>query len=209
MRGLITQDNYQREPTRYLYINGIRHSNSAAKFWPALIEEAEHVNPATDRIMIRGISAGELDTRQLFPEVWLRKDLETLLHHNLEEVMRQTAAELELTGPPSSVNVTLLSKNDQEITRAELPLDCIDADLLSFFLVWILRWSGIDESKWNNEFIEGSFHAEDRFNKREYDFSFTLHNNHLSEGLYDRTCTLPIRISHTLSSRNVSGPDHK
>lgn len=209
MSGLIARENYQRKPTRYLFINDIAYSNSAAKFWPALVDEAGFLNPAIRKIAIRGTSAGELEKQQLFPGLMHGKEMEKLLHKNLEEVMRQTAAELELTGPPPSVNVTLLSKNDQEITRTELPLDCIDADLLSFFLVWILRWSGTDESKWNNEFIEGSFHAEDRFNKREYDFSFTLHNNHLAEGLYDRTCTLPIRISHTLSSRNGSGPDHK
>lgn len=190
MRGLITQQDYRRNPTLYLFVNGIRYSNSAAKFWPALVDEAKLFYPQTYKVIVRGTSPGQLEEQQLFPEVWLKKDLEKLLRHDLEEMMRQAAAELELTGPPSSVTVGLFTENDENILLTQLPEDTMDAELLPFFLVWLLRWATVDQEKWNNEFVEGSFKADDTFNDRVYNFSFTIHNRYLAEGLYDRTCTL-------------------
>ncbi len=190
MHGLIIQKDHRKNPTRCLFVNGIRYSNSAAKFWPALVDEAILFDPATNRIVIHGTSPGKMKRQQLFPEILLKRDLEKLLHQNLEEIMKQTAAELELTGPPSSVTIGLLAENDANILNAELPLDCIDADLLPFFLAWLLHWAAVDEAKWNNEFLEGSFKAEDKCNKQVYDWSFILRNRYLAEDLYERTCTL-------------------
>ncbi len=190
MSGLITRENYRRRPTRFLFINGVAYSNSAAKFWPALMDEARFLDPAIRKIAIRGTSAGEIERRQLFPGLLHEKEMEQLLHGDLEKMMRQTAAELELTGPPPSVIIDLFTESDVNILRTELPPDTIDADLLPFFLVWLLRWAAIDEAKWNNEFLEGSFKAEDKHNNKLYNFSFILHNRSLSEKMYDRTCTL-------------------
>jgi hypothetical protein len=189
---LISERATTHSPTRHLYVGDLRYGNSAAKFWPALIEEAKQVAPSTAVIRISGACAGELDPVQLFPEVWLKEDLQSLLESDLEQVIRQTAAELELTGPPAAVRVQLIDKEDAVTTDAELPLDCIDADLMPYFLAWLLRWAGIEKEKWNREFVSGSFAAEDRENNRTYRFSFALRNRYLSEGLYTRMCDLYI-----------------
>lgn len=178
-----------RPGPKSLFVNGVRYANTAAKFWPSLIDEVREDFPDCSGIELAASTSAELGREHLFPEIAFEKDIFHLLTADMEQVMRNTLAELEILGPPTSVQIKLLSGED-ELLSGELPLECIDAEIFPFLIVWLLEWAGIPEFQWNNEFLDGDITAQDRKRHRVYRISFTLNNKHLSEGLYRRSISL-------------------
>jgi len=185
--------------TDALFINGIRYANSAAKFWPVLIDEAVATFPECDSMELSASVDHELGREHLYPEIAFEKDLLRLLARDTETEMRKIMAELEVLGPPSSVHVRLLL-GEEEALSGELPPDCVDAEIFGFLVAWPLEWAGLPEWMWNRELAEGEFTAEDRDRRRRYDISFELACRHMSEGLYRRS----MRVSYSVS---VADPD--
>lgn len=186
--------------TQWLFVRGVRYSNTAAKFWPSLIDEVREDFPDCSMIELAASTSADLGPEQLFPEIIFERDIHHLLTMDMEEVMRNTLAELEILGPPSSVQIRLLS-GEEELLSSALPLDCIDAEIFPFLIVWLLEWAGIPESQWNNEFLQGDITAEDTRRRLVYQMSFSLKNSHLSEGLYRRSISLGgVGVTPTLSS---------
>ena len=187
------------------YVRGRRHANSAAKFWAGLIDEVRQDFPLCTRVALTGIAAGALDARLLHPENALSEQLAELEHLDMREAMRAAVAELDILGPPSAVSITLRS-NTGELLHKQLPLDCVDADLLPHLLSWLLSWSGIPECLWNNDTVTGAFCADDRRRGRHYAVTFRLAGRHLSEGLYERRIELEPAVTRLRAGRTPA-PD--
>ena len=193
MAGLISERSdslaSDKPGTTSLFINGICYTNSAAKFWPSLIDEVRNDFPDCSLIELNAPFAGNLIREHLYPEMALEKNLHRLLSVDFQDALRDALAELEILGPPSSVQVRLLSGHKEVLSRG-LPLACVDADILPYLAVWLLEWGGVPVSSWNREFLDGDILAEDRKSRFLYRFSFTLTNHHLSEGLYQRALSI-------------------
>ena len=172
-----------------LFVGGVRYANSAAKFWPALIDEVQERFPLCTHIELDTSTEGPLCRDQLFPLLELENDIERLLGADLDELLRQTIAQLELTGPPVAVSIRLRER-ETELLQQELPPDCVDAEVFPFLVGWMLEWSGVNDGEWNQEIVDGAFTAQDRGRGMEYRVSFHLANRHLSEGLYRRSLSL-------------------
>jgi hypothetical protein len=110
----------------------------------------------------------------------------------LRTAFRDTIAQLELLGPPSPIRVHL-SSGGREMGSMDLPLDCADADLLPYLLVWLLEWAAISEYAWNRESVGGEMVATDSRRGYVYAIRFDLQNRHLSEGLFDRQLSVRFR----------------
>ena len=175
---------------RSLVIRGMSFTNSAAKFWSALVEELALDYPAGEALVLDTLTDIILDRELLFPENSLQHELDkhqSLL--NIEDALRETLSQFDLIGPPSSVHVRLLA-GGHEIKTCDLPLDCVYAEIFPSLLVWLLEWSEIPHCLWNNDSLTGDFNARDRHRTIHYRLQFDLVNKHVSEGLYQRTLTL-------------------
>jgi len=168
-----------------LFVEGVRYANTAAKFWPTLVDEVQEDFPDCTVIEISASLGEDLARKHLFPELAFERELKRLLTSDIHQVMQDVVAEIEILGPPAAVSVRLLC-GEREILSRDLPLDCIDAEILPYVLVWLLEWARIPESCWNDETVGGSITAEDRKRHLVYDVLFTLTSRHLSEGLYRR-----------------------
>ena len=169
-----------------LLIGGERYVNSAAKFWASLIDEIGEDFPLCSSAELSALVPGPLNRDHLFPETTFKEDLSRLLTADFETEMRNALAEMAVLGPPASIQVRLL-EGDAEIFSGEIPTDCADADILPFFVTWLLRWAEIPESEWNDDEVTGHVAAEDPKRAMDYSIPFTLTNRHLSEGLWQRT----------------------
>jgi hypothetical protein len=171
-----------------LFINKVRYGNAAAKFWSSLIDEVLEDFPQCSMIELSGLSSVRLEHDLLYPQRALEKDLNRLVLTDMEAMMKETIAELEILGPPSAVNIRL-GKGSEELYAGNLSIDCVDADIFPYLIVWPLAWAGIPEATWNKERLEGDFTAEDRTRHLTYAIPFALSINHVSEGLYRRVFT--------------------
>jgi hypothetical protein len=184
----------KRGPTcAALHIGDVRYANSAAKFWPALIEEALHHRPDCVALELAATCSGALSADRLHPERELQKSIEELANADLHEIIRNTISELELTGPPGPVELRIVGPAGEE-TSLCLPLDVVDAELMPYLLGWLLEWAGIAEGEWNAERIAGSFAARDARRRLGYEFAFSVINRHLAEGLYRRALRLHAKV---------------
>jgi hypothetical protein len=182
-----------------VFINGVRYTSSAAKFWCGLTDEAHEDYPECTEIVLTATTPDSLTPDTLFPETALEKDFSRLLAADIDAEMRNTIAELEIVGPPSPVSIRMF-KDDREILSRELPLDMVDSEIFCYLIVWPLKWAGIAESQWNNEFVEGNILAEDRKRKLAYSLKFMLTKRHLSEGLYRRSIHLKYSVTKQAAS---------
>lgn len=170
----------------FLMIGGERYGNSAAKFWSSLIDEICEDFPHCSSAELSAPVPGLLNRGHLFPEGALQNDLGRLLTADFEAEMESALAEISLLGPPSSIRVRLLD-DEGEVFSGEIPADCADADILPFFVTWLLEWAEVPESAWNDSEVAGCVKAEDIKRAVSYSIPFTLTNRHLSEGLWQRT----------------------
>ena len=172
-----------------MFVNGVRYTNTAAKFWPNLIDEARQRASDCDRIELRTCTDEPFSPEMLYPGRSLQKGLDRLLEIDLATAMQETLAELEILGPPPFVEVRLLSGNTERLVWRTMP-DSVNGEIFPFLVVWLFQWSGLHHTTWNNEFVHGEMVAEDRTREVLYKLDFALHSVHLSEGLYRRTLSL-------------------
>jgi hypothetical protein len=174
----------------------VRYANSAAKFWLSLIEEVRHDFPQCSAFEVEGSTAGLLSPEQLHPELEFERDIQRLWHASMEEMLRETMAQIELMGPPGTVRIRLLA-DEAELLARELPTECVDTEIFPYLVVWLLQWSGVSALGWNEAKVEGRFTAVDRVRERMYQVSLVLSNEHLCEGLFRRR----LRLTPSVSSR--------
>jgi hypothetical protein len=169
-----------------IFVNGARYANAAAKFWSSLIDEVSEDFPKCSSIELSASSSGALEHDLLFPQRALEKDLDHLVFADVEAMMKETIAEIEILGPPAPVQIRLLAGQD-EIYSGSLPLDCVDAEIFPYLVVWPLSWAEIPDGAWNNESVSGEIEAQDRRRHIVYKMFFILTTTHLSEGLFRRS----------------------
>ena len=174
---------------RALYIGGETYDNTASKFWSSLIDEAMADYPGCDAITLATTGSVALVGDLLFPVNELQRELDKAQHIDLEEAIRQAVEDIALFGRPAAVRATLFVGNDTVRTR-ELPRECVDAQVFSYLVAWLLQWSDIPEAKWNDEWLSGRIDAGDPVRKLSYRIATAYHNKHLSEGLFSRSLTV-------------------
>jgi len=142
---------------KLLSVRGRQFQNSAAKFWSALVDELMTDHADCRHIVLEAVNEGRLDPELLFPEVGLERELNFLSNNadNINEVWRKALADFELYGPPGSVGMRIYSHSGEQ-ARLTLPMDCVDAEIFLYLLAWLLEWSDLPLSSWNEPKIKGS-----------------------------------------------------
>jgi len=175
-----------------MHVDGVPSTNSAAKFWPSLVDEVCGECPGCTRMELSAAATGLLKFEDLFPAWSLQQDLDELKDTDIRQAMARTLAELELLGGPSSVTLRLMT-DDAELLLTELPQDCLDAETFPFLLVWLLEWAGIHHSRWNDDCVTGELSMVNLERRLQYELAFEMRREHLSEGLYRRTIAIRFR----------------
>jgi hypothetical protein len=193
MAGLLDLGNKDNAPeeerptTSALFVKGTRFDNTAAKFWPGLVDEVFEKFPFRPAIELSALSSDDLARRHLFPELDMQRDMDRMIEKG--ETLEDVLAELDITGPPAPVRLRLLRAGKVVFEQA-LPEDCLDAETFPCLLVWLLEWSGVPDTEWNTPRQKGVFRGDDRQRHRSYAISYTIVTNHVKEGLLQRTVTL-------------------
>lgn len=183
-----------------IFVRGVPFDNAAAKFWSTLLDELVELFPACNEISIEADCGGLLNPELLNPEKSLQAEAEQLKNADARRLFNEIVAALEVIGPPCPVRIVLRG-GGIELEARDLPVDCIDAEIVPFLLVWLLEWGSLVEYAWNNERVAGEFQAEDRARNLEYSFAFALQSRHLSEGLFHRRLDLRFARSALAASR--------
>ncbi len=179
-----------------LLIGGQLFTNSAAKFWSALLDELHSDFKESDGIVLETLSDTILSRELLFPQALLQREIDACapiedVRRSLEEALE----EMELTGPPDSVRADVLA-GDAVLKRCVLPFDCIDAEVFAFLLAWLLEWAEVPEALWNSDRVNGGFTARDRERGLLYDMRAALVFEHVSEGLFRRI----LKVNYVISA---------
>ncbi len=171
-----------------IVVHGVRFVNSAAKFWPSLIDELLADYPVCDAIEFTMLTDYVLERDLLFPANALQHELDRRQgRKDFREAIREALSQFDMLGPPGAVHARLLA-GSRLIAERDLPLDCVDADIFPCLLVWLLEWTEIPQDRWNDPEVNGAFCGHDR--ETSYCLQFSLHSEHLSEGLFRRILTL-------------------
>jgi len=174
---------------RSLYVGGETYENTAAKFWSSLIDEVLQDYRGCDVATLSSAGSVLLSGDILFPVNELQRELDKPGDISLEDAIRQAVEEISLFGPPTAVSVSLFSGKEVIKTR-QLPRECADTHVFNYLVAWLLHWSLIPETKWNDELLSGKIKARDAERKLDYGMSIAFCNRHLSEGLYQRSVTV-------------------
>ena len=102
MCALLKKEDISKPPecrpmTESLMIAGKSYRNSAAKFWPSLLDEILADFSSCSRIEFNALTSGELEWRHLYPQLALRNQGH-LEASTIREEMNNAIAELELFG---------------------------------------------------------------------------------------------------------------
>ena len=177
-------------PATHWQVGGKRFTSSAARFWPALLDEIATDFPACAEIRLRATDDQPLHRAQLSPANSLERALERLEYEDSRAAMQEALLELDAAGPPQPISLELRSAAGDSLLCRNLPGDCVDTEIFPFLLVWLLTWAEIPADQWNREFVAGSFIARDPVRGFRYPLELELQNRHLSEGLFERRLTL-------------------
>jgi hypothetical protein len=182
----------RRHGAEVWHVHGKPYRHSAAKFWSSLLDEIAEDFPTCDRLVLESCDGAVFRADLLFPELDLEEAARAAAGRSLADCLRSVALEMEVCGYPSAVAIRLFAR-DAEILARDLPLDCVDGDLLPHLAVWLLEWAGLPETSWNDPVLAGFVAARDRRRGRAYAFDFELLNQPLHEGLMRRRLTLILR----------------
>jgi hypothetical protein len=185
------QERPESLPPGSLVVAGQRYTNSAAKFWAGLLLDALVRDPDCNLIELASWLTRPLTRTYLYPDRLLSKGLDLDEGFSLRKVIADAVAEMDLLGPPASVQIRLLAPGRVILNWEPLPA-FVDAELFPFLLVWLLEWGQVPEAVWNSERITGSLSASDRRFRWTYDIAFTLQSRHESEGLHRLTLSLHV-----------------
>jgi hypothetical protein len=175
-------------------VGGVRFANTAAKFWPALVDEVRCHFPDCTRIELSASTACRFSRALLFPEVGLAKALRRLDGVDVPSEIRNTLAEMRVLGPPSPVTIRLGSAHGPVHPPLVLA-DVVDSDLFPYLAVWMLEWAGIAPGQWGRERIAGTVSLDARSPARIYAFDVELRRTHLAEGLYRYDMALAFSVT--------------
>jgi hypothetical protein len=173
-------------PVKSITVDGVEYANAAAKFWPNLIEELRRDFPSCSTVELSSLISSKFHEDVMYPERSLERDMKDLAHLTLDDVIRETLAEIQLMGEPPRVHARLL-EGDDVLYKNELPPESVDADIFLYLLAWLLHWAGVDSSRWNRDQVGGALTAHDKSRGMTYRISFVLLSEHVKEGLLRKT----------------------
>ncbi len=183
LRTLADDQNTGRAPVQTLCVRGVPYANSAARFWLALLREVRADYPRCDAMALTALMDGPLQPELLFPTLALEREIQRAAAAGRHDTLAAIIAECELLGLPGGVQLELRA-GAEEITRRELPRDCVDAEIFAYLLAWLLDWAEIPDAQWNAEHVSGAISA--AAGETAMALRLDLSNTHLSEGLYRR-----------------------
>ena len=191
---------------KVLSVRGRRFNNSAAKFWSALIDELSEEYAGCQSITLEALNEGHLDPELLFPEIELESDLNQgdLSLAGISEAWQEALADLELYGLPGSVGMCIHYHSGSPV-RLTLPMDCVDAEIFLYLLSWLVEWSELPLSSWNEPEIKGAFSAADSARRLKYLFDFMIEHKPLSEGLF--SWRLDLKFARSNISEHLTAKD--
>jgi hypothetical protein len=178
-------------PRLGLLIDGNWYANSAAKYWPWLVDRQLAEAPQAALIELTAPATDPLRPSMLYPEQALQRELEKALRGDAVQSWEDTLAELDLVGGPSPVQLRVLGEGARTVFF-EGTSDTMDSETFPCLVVWLLQWADIPASLWNKAAVAGRVNAMDPVRHGEYRFRFSLTNRHLSEGLYQRCLRLDV-----------------
>jgi len=165
------------------------YRNTAAKFWSHLVDEILADFPACDRTVLQAPTDRLLDDEMLDPVKALQRQLERNASVDTRAGLAETLAELAILGEPGPVTISLHAGDTQIATR-QLPLDCLNADILPVLAVWLLHWAEVPAFLWNNERVAAQLVAQDAGRHYTYELDAAVGRRELSEGL----CMLSVEL---------------
>ncbi|MEI6809249.1 MAG: hypothetical protein WCN95_11065 [bacterium] len=174
---------------RILWVDGESYDNTASKFWSGLIDEVIEDYPGCDTIVLAATGSTQLERDILFPVNELQREIDKDEFIDLEDAIRQAVEEVDMFGHPAAVKVTLFEGKETVLTR-DLSREYIDSNVFSYLLAWLLQWSNVPASKWQDELLSGRIYADDPARNVTYGITLAFCNKHLSEGLYNRSVTV-------------------
>ena len=177
----------QRPPAR-IVIGGALCTNTAGRFWVTLLHEIHWSFPGYGGLELRAACSGPLSAAVLDPAASLAREMERLRTQDVKVLLYDTIAQLAIDGPPPPVRARIAADGKPTVSR-DIPPDCLDAELFRYVLAWLLKWAGITHHLWDAERLYGGFAAADGA-RRVYTVRFDVRNQHVSEGLYQRTVAL-------------------
>ena len=167
-----------------MLIGGEWFRNSAAKFWPWLKEKTRAEYPDARAVELTALCGDRLTRRMLDPAQSLQDTIDRVMAGAPMPSLEDTLAELEMIGGPAPVRVRVLGEG--ETVLAEETPGLVDAEPFPFLVVWLLEWAGVPDTRWNDLVVEGAFMARDTQRDAPCRMSFSLWNEHVSEGLFER-----------------------
>jgi hypothetical protein len=176
-----------------LTVAGQRYTNTAAKFWSGLLADVFWQNPECTLIEFASWLARPLTPDYLHPDRLISDGVRRLGEGSLREAIADAVAEMDLMGPPASVQIRMLARNRVILPWEPLPA-FVDAELFPFLFVWLLEWGNVPAAIWNSERVAGSFAASDKHFRCAYEIAFNMKTRHVSEGLH--RLTLSLRVTH-------------
>lgn len=167
-------------------INNGLFNNSAAKFWPAVIDEISLRFPKCKRFEIETYTSAVLSWDTLYPVLALEEELNRMFKEGKDVSLEEMMNSLIFDGPPAAVILRVWFEDKDECS-VESQLEALDESILNYLAAWLLRWANIDESKWNIERISGEVEFNIEAEKRKFVLIFTVIREYISEGLFRRT----------------------
>lgn len=165
------------------YITGERCSNASVKFWSALIDEILFDYPRTEYVVINAVSEAVYSRKLLLPSAVVSDGSLEGLANNPGEALRQALNEISIFGLPSPVTIRLVAGAETLLDR-DLPLDCVDSEIMPFLVAWLFEWGEMPVREWNDPSSKGRFVAFDRVRGFCYKVFFIFDKTDISEGLY-------------------------
>lgn len=181
-----------RPSTAALFVNGTLFTNTAAKFWPGLVDEVFEAFPFRPAIELSAPAAERLTRRHLFPEMDMQRDIDRMMEDG--DTMEDVLAELDVMGPPAPVRLRLMRAGEPVLEQI-LPEDSLDAETFPCLVAWLLEWGRVPDSSWNEPRQKGVFRGDDKQRRRSYAISFSITTDHIKEGLVNRTVTVAAAVT--------------
>jgi hypothetical protein len=194
-----------RAGAKALHVRGFKFENTAAKFWTCLWDEVAADFPPHTVIELSALCGGLLAPDLLVPANSLQRDIEQLDAESARDAFNDALAALAIVGPPPTVLLRLIPPPEAGSSH-EMTLDCLDAEILPFLLVWLLEWASVPDTAWNEEAVRGHVAGQDRERGFQYGVSFEIHTRHVSEGLYHRNAMLCFRREAREGITDLDGP---
>jgi hypothetical protein len=170
-------------------------TNTAAKFWSLLLEEAHFCWPDSDYVVLTSLVNGKLSERLLYPEMQLNEELQKQQSsfESYQQKINGVLAELELGGAPDSVKLQVWGSSRQ-FADIELPLSEIDAEIFTCLLAWLLKWGSVPADKWINSRLLCHLKAKDPVRKLLYYLEVLVIQQDIIEGLVKTKAVIYYKI---------------